>query len=382
MNKLSLPILPLLLFSLLLSLFSCKTLQKDLMIHSMDEAIRADLDAVEEIVINLESAPQGNAISEARRRINSLNRIPDNEFQAMLAAWSGRLYILEGNTEESQRELRKSQTLSPGNWVAIILGARLERDAQKRLGQLDDAINLIGFGAGTEIHAEIKKDGYGQLHIEKARVLLEQGRFSESVASFDLAFLLLEEKPFYRKNFLASRDRAWELRNIDQGTGQRILELAMQDGLSWIDIIDITKAETDLFRFLTAGRNWSSEEIFARLLERSFIPVTQDVNRFEWPSVNPKPDETVLRSGTAWFLWHLYAENRAMRNLLSRYSSRYANIPNARSPVGDIPLLSPFFDSILGCVESEFMSLPDGRNFFPEEKVRGPAFITMLKKLN
>jgi hypothetical protein len=57
-------------------------------------------------------------------------------------------------------------------------------------------------------------------------------------------------------------------------------------------------------------------------------------------------------------------------------------MPNARSPVGDLPMDSPFFDSILGCVEWEFMNLPDGRNFFPEERIRGSAFLDMLKKLN
>jgi hypothetical protein len=57
-------------------------------------------------------------------------------------------------------------------------------------------------------------------------------------------------------------------------------------------------------------------------------------------------------------------------------------MPNARSPVADMPLNSPFFDSILGCVEMEFMSLPDGRNFVPNEKIQGSAYLVMLRKLN
>jgi hypothetical protein len=54
---------------------------------------------------------------------------------------------------------------------------------------------------------------------------------------------------------------------------------------------------------------------------------------------------------------------------------------NPRSPIADLPLLSPFFDSIMGCVESEYMALPDGRNFAPAEQIRGAEFLTMLKKL-
>jgi hypothetical protein len=56
-------------------------------------------------------------------------------------------------------------------------------------------------------------------------------------------------------------------------------------------------------------------------------------------------------------------------------------MPNARSPISDLSLSSPFLDSILGCVESEFMSLPDGRNFRPGEKVKGSDYLSMLKKL-
>jgi hypothetical protein len=35
----------------------------------------------------------------------------------------------------------------------------------------------------------------------------------------------------------------------------------------------------------------------------------------------------------------------------------------------------------MGCVESEFMALPDGRNFAPAEQIRGTDFLAMLKKL-
>ena len=361
-------------FQIIFLFLSCHSVQKDLLISSIDEAAMADLLTLEETIVNLEAAPARNALAEARRTINSLTGVPDADFQALLAAWSGRLYLLEGRTGEAQRELKKSQTLAPGNWPSVILESRLETDMHKRLSLVDDAIGLEDFTG-------VNWGGPGELQIEKGRLLLALNRFPEAVASFDLAFSLLEDKPYYRENYKAARDRAWELRNLEEGAGRRTMDIAGQEGISWRDLVEITKTETDLLRFLTAGRDWSNDEIFRRLLERSFIPATQNININEWPETSPRPDETVLRSGAAWFLWRLNAENRANRALLSRYSSRYANAPNARSPIGDLPLLSPFFDSILGCVESEFMSLPDGRNFFPEEKVRGSAYLAMLKKL-
>jgi hypothetical protein len=68
--------------------------------------------------------------------------------------------------------------------------------------------------------------------------------------------------------------------------------------------------------------------------------------------------------------------------MLSRYSARYATGANPRSPIADIPALSPFFDSILGCVETEFLSLPDGRNFRPTQFIRGAELLTILKKID
>lgn len=345
----------------------------------MDESSKADLFDLEEKIVNLESAPVSGAMAETRKTISGLSGIPDDIFQAYLSAWSGRLYILEGKIDEAGRELKKSRTLSQGNWVSVILASRMELSMPASLKILEDALST---GRYSDTGGGVDNEGTGEIQIEKGRVLLALNRFTEAAASFDLAFGLLTDKPFYRDNYLAARNRAWELRNLGGDTNARTVEIAGRDGMTWRDLLDITKTETDLLRFLTAGQDWTPDEIFRRLLDRSFIPATQDITLTEWPAGQPGPDDIVLRSGTAWLLWHLYAENRASRGLLSRYSSRYANMPGAKSPITDLPLLSPFFDSILGCVELEFMNLPDGKNFVPAEPVKGSVFLTMLKKLN
>ncbi|MDR0314313.1 MAG: hypothetical protein LBI14_12055, partial [Treponema sp.] len=122
------------------TLISCGTLQKDIHISSIDESAKTDLVMLEETIVRLESAPQNNTIAEARRSVTSLSNIPDAEFQAQLAAWSGRLALLEGRSSEAQRELRRSQTVSPGNWPSIILACRLEQDLVRRQALLDEAI--------------------------------------------------------------------------------------------------------------------------------------------------------------------------------------------------------------------------------------------------
>ena len=348
---------------------ACQSLQKDLQVSSADEKTHEELAGIEEAVVRLDGkAANREELIGARQKITTLEKsVVDTDFQGKLAAWSGRLYLMEGRTADAQRELRKSQNLSPRNIPSQVLLFRMERDGEKRLALIDEAI-------GTD-------RSLGELLIERGRALFDLARFQECVAAFDSAFITLREKAFYEEAYRMFRDKAWELKDLGQGTENRTREIAGQNQITWRDLIEITRTETDLFRFITAGREWPAETLFIHLLDRAFIPYIQDTAKTEWPSAKPPSSEIVLRSGAAWFIWHLYAENRANRGLLTRYSSRYGNTPNARSPIADLGLSSPFIDSVLGCVESEFMSLPDGRNFMPHERVRGSEYLSILRKL-
>jgi tetratricopeptide (TPR) repeat protein len=356
-------------FIFLLFLFSgCQSLQKDLMVNPADETVSRDLAELEKIIIAMDAAtPSREDTAAARQRIEALKKsISDGDYQSQLLAWSGRLYLIEGKLSDAQREYRNSRNLSPMNTPQAVLSFRLERDLQKRLALTGEAIQ--------------NEPETGEYLLEQGRVLLDLNRFSEAVAAFDASFIMLDEKPFYEEAYRPFRDKAWELREL-RAEGGRTTEIAKQGEISWKDLIELTKNETELLRFLTAGRDWPANDIFARLLERSFIPFTQDISVLEWPQTKPVSSEAVTRAGAAWFLWHLYAENRANRGLLTQYSSRYTTMRGARSPIPDLPLLSPFFDSLLGSVEAEFMSLPDGRNFVPKEKIRASEYLTAIRKL-
>ena len=361
---------PVLLFlALCLTLLGCQSLQKDLLISSADKKVYESLADIEETVVRLDGAGADRAgLAQARQKISSLEgTVADTDFTALLAAWSGRLYLMEGKNSDAQREFRKSQNLSPKNLPSQILAARLERDLTRRLSTIDNSLETEG--------------SLGELLAERGRVLFDLDRFSDSVAAFDTAFVLLNDKPYYEESYRVFRSKAWELRELEQGAVKATTEIARREEITWKDLIEITKNETDFLRFITAGRDWPAETLFTQLLDRSIIPITQNAALTEWPSSKPSSSETVLRSGTAWFLWHLNAENRANRGLLTRYSSRFANTPNAKSPIPDMNIWSPFIDSVLGCVESELMSLPDGRNFMPQEKVKGSDYLSMLRKL-
>ena len=349
-----------------LVLSGCQTIRRDIVRATGDEA---GLLEIEGKIVRLDGAGASRQeLAQARRMIASLDgTVADPVFEAALAAWSGRLFLLDGRTADAGRELQRSRSLSPYNIPSQVLSFRLERDLAARLSMIDRSLEIEG--------------PRGELLAERGRALFELNRFPEAVAAFDSAFVLLAERPFYEEALGVFRDRAWELRAMDPGAAGRTVDIVLQEEITWRDLIEITRSETDLLRFLTAGRDWPGDTLFNQLLDRAFIPRSQDTTAIGPPGPRPAPTEVVLRSGAAWFLWHLHAENRANRGLLTQYSSRFATIPNARSPIPDLDIRSPFIDSILGSVESQFMFLPDGRNFMPHERVRGADYLLMVRRL-
>jgi len=353
-------------------------LKQDIFIDSHREQVDANLAKLEEAIVPLEAVGGAearrlqNEMASARRMLGEMEReaSADADYSGKLIAWSGRLAILEGRYSEAQRLYRQSIAVSPGNTPAVILGIRLEGDPERRLGLVN--MELAATGQNSE--------GFGELQIEKGRSLMELNRFSEAAGAFDAAFSS-GLNSVYQESYEAGRNRSWELRNTDN-VAAGTLDTLGREGVTWRDCITIAKNETQLLRFISGGRDISENEFFTRLLDRGFIPYTQDITVSDWPSSGPMADAAVTRSGAAWLIWHLYAEARADRGLLSRYSARYATGTNPRSPIADVPPLSPFFDSILGCVETELMSLPDGRNFRPTEPIRGADLLAILRRID
>jgi tetratricopeptide (TPR) repeat protein len=364
---------------------ACVSMQKDISINSGHaDRTEGNLARIESAIVPLEAAGgtaaadgtaarrRQNDIASARQMIAGMEReaSADADYSGKLSAWSGRLAILEGRYSEAQRLYRQAIAVSPGNMPSIILGIRLEGDPSKRLEIIERELALAGQRAA----------GVGELNIERGRSLFELNRFSEAAGAFDTAFSS-GLNAVYLDSYGTDRNRAWELRNTS-GVGAGTLDMLGRDSISWNDCISIAKNETQLLRFVTGGRNLSDAELFNRLIERGFLPSIQDITVNDWPKTRPASDDVVTRAGAAWFIWHLYAEARADRGLLTRYSARYATGANPRSPITDVPPLSPFFDSILGCVETELMSLPDGRNFRPAQSMRGAELLTILKKID
>jgi len=359
------------------ALSACTSLG-DIFVDNHRSQLENSLSEIEKLVVPLEALGPNEArsktadIAAARRLITSMERdsSADADYSGRLIAWSGRLAILEGRYTEAQRLYRQSIQVSPGNSVAAILSIRLEGDPAKRLEIIERESAVLNQRAS----------GAGELNIERGRALLELNRFLEAVGAFDTAFTSGINE-VYSETYRAERNRAWELRNTS-GVAASTLGVLGRETITWNDCIAIARDETQLLRFLTAGRTIPDNELFTRLVDRGFIPFSQDISVTQWPNDRPRPTEAITRAGAAYFIWHLYAQARADRGMLTRYSARFSTGPNPRSPIADVPPLTPFFDSILGCVETEFMSLLDGRNFRPSQPMRGADFLTILRRID
>ena len=185
------------LFALASIAFSgCQSTRKDIVLSGADEKAFAELEKIEETLVKLDGEGAGREkLALPRQQITALEgSVADKDFQALLAAWSGRLYLMEGRSSDAQREYRRSQNISPLNIPSQILAFRLEQDLSRRLSMIDRSLDTEG--------------PLGELLIERARTLFAMNRFSEAVATFDAAFFSLSEKPYYREAYVTFRNKA------------------------------------------------------------------------------------------------------------------------------------------------------------------------------
>jgi len=343
----------------ILDITGCASMQEEKgPMFVVSEGDRAALVALEESIVPLERVAVPADVSRARKAASSLKArtVLDADFQARLAAWSGRLSLLEGKPIEAERSYREAQAFVPVVGPSAVLGIRLAGDAEKRLAACDAL-----------------ERRFGQLPealVERGRALLELGRYREAVAAFDTAFP--ELLPIYRRTWGPERDRAWAARDLADGTVGSMATLAAERVLTWQGALTLARDGTKLIEFATGGKKAvPARQLVKPLLDAGILPAGFTADSLEAP---------LRREAAAWFLWRLAARRSGDVSSLERYS-RYLSVSGDPSPIPDVPVSSPFFDAIMGSVESEFLSLVDGRRFDPEGTVNGAEFFAALQRV-
>lgn len=331
---------------------SCATVQQDLTVERLPADAFSTLDAWERDLVLLEAEADRASLDALRSRLAEAGARPvlDRPWSARLAALAGRAALLAQDRAAAERELRKALSLNPADEVARVLEARLERNPDKRKALVEGAL-------GT---AETR----ARLRAELGRILLAEGKYSEALAAFDASLPFLPEP--YEGVYGAERRRALALRDA---SAPAVSVLLTDKPASLQDLAALVQSESSLADFLTGGKDWAPGVLFERLKAGGFYPDAAS------PGASP-----ARRGEAAFLLWHLAANRKNDRSLLRRYSDRYLGRPVPASPVPDVPLDAPWFDSVLGCVEREIMELTDGRNFRPLDPVSGLEFYRWLRK--
>jgi hypothetical protein len=341
-----------------LAFSSCTSLQSDRMLNSDGGEGNAEIATLAAMIVPLDRGATPEEIVNVRAFIEELERKPvkDTVFEARLASWSGRAYLIENKRNEAEKSLARSLSLIPFDIPSVILEARLEREPEARLRRLNTAIAF--------------ENASGELLVEKALTLRELKQYRECAAAFDSAFPLLES--MYRGVYEDIRNTAWNLRDLAPGEDM-LASVMVKDRVSWKDTYEVLKEETQLLSFLTGGKDWSAEKIHTGLISRSFVPSLPD-------GKSPPVANLITREEAAFLIWHLIAQQKGDQEILARYSKRWSGASGRTSPIPDVLSDSRFFDAVMGCIEGEIMNLPDGQKFFPKNPVSGSELIRMLKK--
>lgn len=348
-------------FALSILLISCASVKTEN--YRTADAVQNDsfIEEIESRFVFIDSGKLASS-EDKKRLIDDINaQLVSSEIKknrkARLLAVKGLVLLADGYPEKARTCCAGALSLNKNDPRAVILNSRL--------------------GAETDFEMqESASDNAQLLVLEEALNSFAAGKYKKSVASFDSAFISLPL--FYRTAYQEQRNSAWKLKDTEN-TGSALNSALLKTSVTLGDMLQITQQETDTLQNYTDGKQNTASELFKKISAEGLFRSCSNAE----PTINKK-----LKSGTkltrllcARFIWNLYVARKNNSAIAVKYSVKYRARADAVSPVADIPLDSPDFDAVLGCVENEFMTLPDGKNFRPDEPVPAADFLSYIKAM-
>jgi len=347
--------------SLILS--SCASIQKDVVMSTDSFIMSEDVDDLQSQFAFYDSKIllEGKITAESpvyreleklekdiEKTINAsgANRILDSRLYAL----DGLCCLLQGKQQRAKILYAKSVELNKGDSYTTILGYRLGI-----IESLEDADVVSGSNQSVLLVLEQGLDNYSK------------GLYTDCVAKLDSAFIELQD--FYRTAYNEVRQNAWSLKDNSSLTDNKsILSLLNKTQITAGEMCIITQETTELLNTMNAGKKYSEGDLLNRLKNAGFI------------SSEVKRNSIVDRKNSARFLWCLYCSKRGMSDFTNE-SAVMLKEKAGYSPIPDVELDCSEFDAIIGVVEHEIMSLPDGVNFNPDKTVDASEFSSWLQKI-
>ena len=350
------------LFAVVLALSSCASGNKgDVVLSSDDFLIFDDIQELEAAVAlkDAESIlPTGREVKESAQIFSmvdaSIQEAGMNKaLVARLEALRGIVCLIDGRKQQAVSSYNAAVKLVKDDAKVLILGSRLGiiKNLQEQKSTVANEPNL--------------------LVLEDAVSLFGKNAYMDSVAQFDAAFISLPA--FYAEAFRPLRNKAWELKSITAEDDEKTVALLTKNSITVDDMLEMTESSTTLLSRYTSGTDLGAQELYDAVFEKKLLDAVSAADE----KVLTR-EEKITRIYAARYLWNLFTGRG--KTDAKKYSAMYQRLKR-KSPVGDVDISSPDFDAVLGCIENEIMDLPDGRNFYPEEKPTAVEFNTWLKKV-
>ncbi|MCI6810560.1 MAG: hypothetical protein MR958_10305 [Spirochaetia bacterium] len=358
----------------ILSLFSCASLQEDIFVNSgANSLVFSSIEDLEDAFINIDCTYitqhklNTTEVSTLLTQIDTSDTHMEPALKARLLALQGLLYLYQGRPSKANDIYLQAKGAQAGDSYVLMLDSRLKKSNTDQLDRLNTVLKIEPDDA--------------VLNLEKAKVLYVMKKYDEALASIDKAFLILEKynQENYRLGYAPLQENIWQMYKLSTNTNSNIPASDLQKNITVQNLVSYTVENSTLLNFFTAGAKYKTADLIKRLEKSGYLSAPVDQNNLDKTSLDITKSKTISRKMAARFLWNLYVQNKGKQAQLTKYSSRYAKLSTAKSPVADITLQDKDLDAVLGVIENEIMELPDGKNFNPDDNITVIEFIASLK---
>lgn len=349
------------------TLFSCATLQKDIVITTIPTEEIAEisnfeyrltfLDAEDITGISFQSdlLEQAKACEKLAKDIDSTLKTKDLVLaaQARLIAIKGRAFLIEDKMDKARECYSASCEKYKGDIHQLILAHRLG---------LTDFLNT----------KTLQESDKSLVKLENAIDAYKAKDYLTAVASFDEAFISTDS--YYEDAFKKIRDFSWNNREISDDTENAAI--LSNKSITIGQMMILAQSNRSVMYQYLMGEQYAESALFKRLVNQGLITSVTEIK----PPAKTYSYTKLTRIMEARFLWNVYCAVKNKPALKTRYSDTYKKA-NLNSPIADVSTDSPDFDAVVGCIEYELMDLPDGKNFNPNSFVSGIDFYKSFSKI-
>ena len=370
----------------LFSFASCASLQQDIYTYTEENTyIYSSIEEYEERFINIDvknqmenAAPltEINLLLKDIAAYKASTKVTEPALIARLRAFEGLLYKMAGKKREAEAAYTEAKNQQKGDRYVLLLGSRLAKTTEEELAQIE---GILKYDSKNAV-----------LLLEKGKLLYQLKKYDQAISVIDNAFVLFDNEGLYiyRTVYNPLRSYIWDLNEIygsDADSAEKHDLSELQGNLTLESLVNLTLDNTSLLdNYRPANQKQNSrqkEKSFINTLEKGgYFSSAADQKNEAGSSAFLTGAGEMTRKMCARFIWNAYVRHSGNLKMLSRYSEKYKKSGRSKSPVADISVEDDDFDAVLGVVESEFMELPDGKNFEPDAIVTKLQFINWIKK--